>query len=84
MTRMFAEALVIRNLVLQGVIVVYYNFNVIIELSGNKTIVVRTKRVQYLLPVAFTIRTTANCLEDFSLHWKTTPKTTRKTNMILS
>lgn len=42
---MFAEALVIRNLVSQRMTVVYYNFIITIEVRGNKIVTTRANRV---------------------------------------
>lgn len=45
----FAEALVIRKLVSQHVIVVYYNFITIIEVRDNKIV---TARINYVLDLS--------------------------------
>lgn len=69
---MFAEALVIYKLVSQSVIVVYYNFIMIIEVRENKTVIPRENHVSDLSnsSVAVQIFLRSNYLSVFT-DWKT-------------
>lgn len=69
---MLAEALVIYKLVSQSVIVVYYNFIMIIELRENKTVIAKVNHVSDLSnsSVAVQIFLRSNYLSVFA-YWKT-------------
>lgn len=69
---MLAEALVIYKLVSQSVIVVYYNFIMIIEVRENKTVLARVNHVSDLSnsSVAVQIFLRSNYLS-VSTDWKT-------------